>query len=412
MNWQAIRNIRQEQVGAFLALMIVVFLPNYGIAKFGPSPVVPAVLLCLFGIWLIWRERLALFAATAQRRWLMVFPLLLLPVLLSAPGSFNPRISLSTAVVLVLYFFTGVALIRALRFAPQREWLVKWISIVLLFWIVDASIQYLFGQDLFSVALNRQGRVLGPFAGNLRLSLFLALLLPILLVWLMPRGLAVTLTGFGVTAAVAMLSGVRMVLVFLAVVVAVLFFRLPGGRWKWLAVPTLALVAGAALVLSPVLQERFTRFSALQNPTFETMDRLLSGRLTIADAAANMVIDRPFTGVGAGAFQAAYQHYSTRPDDRFLRANKRVYHAHQLYVGLVAESGLIGLAAFLVIIVLAARWYRSAPQIRRHMAWPFALALLTYIFPINSQPVLYQQWLFPVLLLLLAGMLSSLDAEE
>jgi O-antigen ligase len=399
-------------MGTILALLIVVFLPNYGVEKYGPSPVVPAFFLCLLGIRPVWRERLALFASTAQQRWVVVFLLLLVPVLLSIPGSFSPRMSASIAMVLLLYFFAGVALVRSLRSREQREWLVKWTSIVLMVWIVDALVQYFSGHDLFGVLLTHDGRVLGPFAGTIRLPIYLALLLPVLLMWLMPRGLAVTLTAFGVAAALAMLSGVRAALFFLMVVAAGLFLRLPGGRQKWLVILTLMLMAGMAIALMPTLQERFVRFGTLLEPTFQNLDHLLSYRLTIWDTAANMVRDRPLTGVGAGAFQAAYEHYSTMPGDVFLRDQYRVYHAHQLYVGAIAETGLIGLFALLAILVLCIRWYWTAAPVRRDQAWPYALGLVVYAFPLNSQPVLYQQWLFPVLLLLLAAMLAALENDE
>jgi hypothetical protein len=68
LNWRAIRTIDRAQVGAFLALLIVLFLPNYGIEKFGPNPAVPAFLLALMGMWLIGHERLVIFSSTAQRR--------------------------------------------------------------------------------------------------------------------------------------------------------------------------------------------------------------------------------------------------------------------------------------------------------------------------------------------------------
>jgi O-antigen ligase len=84
-------------------------------------------------------------------------------------------------------------------------------------------------------------------------------------------------------------------------------------------------------------------------------------------------------------------------------------HAHQLYVGLAAETGLTGLLAFFVVIGLCIRWYWRAPPARRDQAWPYALGLVIYAFPINSQSVLYTHRLFPVLLLLLAGMLAALD---
>ena len=42
------------------------------------------------------------------------------------------------------------------------------------------------------------------------------------------------------------------------------------------------------------------------------------------------------------------------------------------------------------------------------MAWPFACSLFVASFPINSQPVLFTHWYFPVLLLLVCAMLAAL----
>lgn len=411
---QSIRNfpgsITHQRFGTWLALLIVAFLPNYGIEKYGPSPVIPAALLCLLGIWLVWRERMALFANAAQRRWSWLFLLLVVPVALSVPASFAPRMSLSILLVLCLYFFAGVALIRALADDVQRAWLVKWVAVILLVWMADTIIQYLLGRDLLGVTMTADGRAPGPFFGNLRLSLYLSLLLPILLWWLWPRGALLALAAFGAAIAVAMMGGARNALVYLVIVGAGLFWRLPGGRQKWLTVMTLAVFAGIAITLTPTLQERFSRFGLLMNPTFENVDRLLSYRLTIWDTAANMVQDRPLLGVGAGAFQKAYAQYSTLPNDIYLRGDTRAFHAHQLYVGMTAETGLVGLLALVAIIFLCIRWYWMASASQRTAAWPFALGLTVYAFPVNSQPVLYQQWLFPVLLLLLAGMLAALES--
>jgi len=397
------------QVGAFLALLIVLFLPNYGIEKYGPSPAVPAFLLTLMGMWLLWRQRTTLFASVAQRRWLAAFLLLFLPVLLSVPGSLDLRVSASIAAVMVFFFFTGVALVESLRADAERDWLIRWVAIVIAFWVADAYVQIVVGRDLFGITATADNRVLGPFDGNLRLSLFVALLLPMLLLWLIPRGWAVTFTAFALAGAVAMLSGSRAVLVFLAVIGAGLFLRLPGGRRKWLVVGILLLAGGVAATMSPVLMQRLELFGELRHPTFAALNHILSFRLWIWDTALNMVADRPLTGVGAGAFQAVYDHYSTIPGDIFRSGVTRAFHAHQLYVGLAAETGLIGLAAFCVLILLALRWYWRATPERRERAWPFALGLLVYVFPLNSQPVLLSQWLFPVMVLLLAGMLAALD---
>jgi O-antigen ligase len=376
LNWLVFRNLSLVQVGAFLALLMVLFLPNYGIEKFGPNPAVPAFLLSLLGMWLLWRERAVLFASRAQRRWVMVFLLLFLPIVLSVPGSLTPRVSASIAAVLFLYFFTGLALIHSLRADAERGRLIKWIAVIVAFWIADAYVQ-----------INpMEYRVLGPFAGNLRLSLFIAMLLPMTMMWLLPRGWVATFTVYSLAGVVAMLSGSRATLVFLGIVAADLFLRLPGGRRKWFVAGALTAICGVAVVMSPILLQRFELFSELRHPSFTVVNHVLSWRLWIWDTAWNMVADRPFSGVGAGAFQAAYDHYSTLPDDVFR--GSPVYHAHQLYVGIAAETGLIGLLAFCVVVVLAARWYWVATPDRRRQAWPFALGLLVYAFPINSQPVL------------------------
>jgi O-antigen ligase len=410
VNWQGIKKLTHVQIGAVLALLIVVFLPNYGIEKFGPSPVVPAFLLFLLGGWLVWRERLRIYATRAQRRWVILFLLLFVPVLASIPGSFKVLGSFSIAVVTALYYLVGVALVDSLKNAKERSMLVKWATLILLFWVADAVLQYFLRVDLFGIRIDdTEGRLLGPFDGNLRLSLFAVLLMPMVLDRLFSVGLWAVLGAFGVTGAVAMMGGSRSVLFFLSIIVVALLFRLPGRGRKWAAIGILAMVGGITLALSPVLQQRFSLFSELRTPSFATLNHLLSYRMNIWDTAYHMFQDRPFTGVGAGAFQAAYNHYSQRPDDVFVGGEVRAFHAHQLYIGLAAETGLIGLLSFCAIVALGGIWYRRATVVQRARAWPFALGLLVYVFPLNSQPVLYLQWLFPVLLLLLAGMLAALD---
>lgn len=413
MNWQTIRTMGHVRIGALLALLIVVFSPNYNILKFGPSPAVPAFLLAVLGAWLLWRERLRVFATPAMRRWVIIFLLLFVPVLASVPLSHDLRMSASTAAGLALYFFCGVALIRALRGDTERAWLAKWITVVLLFWVVDSGIQYFLGHDLFGIAVAKQGRILGPFAHNLNQSVLLLLLMPVMLWWLMMRSSAGTLAAFLAAGVVAMLGGARTILLWLGIVATALLIRLPGRRWKWGTLAAILAVIGMTLAISPALQERFGRFTRLGTVTasFENLDLLLSKRLTLWDTGLNMIRERPLTGVGVGAFRAAYDNYSTIPDDVFhtSQARHKPYHAHQLYIGMAAETGLPGLAALVLIFALCIKWYLAAPSPRRDQAWPYAVGMFVYAFPFNSQPVLFSQRVFPVLLLLLGGMLAALD---
>lgn len=409
MNWQAVRSLTIVQVGALLALLIVAVMPNFGL-KYGASPALPALLLAFLGGWLLWKERARLFEAPAARRLTLVFALLLLPVLISIPESYRPRVSASVAGMLVVYYLTGLALVRVLRGDAERAWLAKWILVVLAFWIADSVIQYLFGVDLFGVPRGADQRVLGPFYNSLRQPLLIALLLPVAL-WVLQRRGALPAMLFLVAAGfIATLGAVRMVLVMLVLVAAAFYLRLPRWRFKWVAMVLALIAVLVAIGLTPALKERMTRFTEIRELNFATIDRLLSYRAMIWETAGHMLVARPLHGVGVGGFEKAYPDYATRPDDPFRDGTARVHHAHQVYVAFAAEAGLPGLLGLIAALALGVKWYRGAPPARRDQAWPYALGLFVYFFPINTQPPLYHgNWLFPLILLLFAAMLAALD---
>lgn len=411
MNWQTIKNLTYVQIGAFLALLMVVFLPNFGIKKYGPSPVVPALLLFGLGVWLLWRERATLLADRAIRRLATVFLLLLVPMLLSIPGSFNMQATVGLAVSVALFFVMGVALVRVLRGDDVRQWLGLWITVVLALWVADGLVQYLFGQDLVGIPTGPQRRVTGLFAENIHLPILLALLLPIAIAFLQRQWALLALLIFILGSAVAVLSGARTILVWLAIIAAGVYWRLPRRSWKFPLLLGVLAAAVLAVALTPAMQERFAQLKNVETVNFDTANRFLTGRLFIWDTALNMVERRPLTGVGAGAFSSAYASFSTRPDDVFASGMLSPHHAHSAYIGLAAECGIPGVLGLLAILVLGIRWYREAPPARRDQAWPYALGLLVYAFPLNTQPPLFatMNWLFPILVLLLSAMLAALD---
>lgn len=82
-------------------------------------------------------------------------------------------------------------------------------------------------------------------------------------------------------------------------------------------------------------------------------------RLAHWQAAVNMGREYPFFGVGAGNYQAAYDAF------RLIDWDESLGHAHNYYLNVFAETGIIGLAAYLSLImfVLVAMWrLRSHPD--------------------------------------------------
>lgn len=93
-------------------------------------------------------------------------------------------------------------------------------------------------------------------------------------------------------------------------------------------------------------------FTAPSTQDFSTAERLAHWI-----AGINMFIDHPFTGVGIGAYGDAYAPYHIT-----IFVNS-LGHAHNYYINIAAETGIIGLMAFLlfltVIFVTCGRAYRT-----------------------------------------------------
>jgi O-antigen ligase len=219
--------------------------------------------------------------------------------------------------------------------------------------------------------------------------------------------------------AIAALAGARTNMVFVLLVAIALSFRLPSWKHRF-ALLLLSLSPLLVIPLSPVLQSRMhVSTAALSNESgeveqslFEKLDTISSGRMILWETAGNMLLKHPLTGVGPSAFDPAYPYFATRTNDPFRKPNeegKYAYHAHQMYVGMAAETGLIGLAGLLACIALIVRWYRQASAPARAAANPYAVTLAVIAFPINSQPVLYAGWWFPIVLMLLCGLLVALE---
>ena len=104
--------------------------------------------------------------------------------------------------------------------------------------------------------------------------------------------------------------------------------------WLLLLVPCVILLAQDSLV---------ERILSIANPT-DTSSTL---RLALWESTVAMIIDKPFLGIGWGAYWLVYPDY-----DFFLQdPGTKIFHAHNMYLNIAAEIGLPGLFVFLAIMV-------------------------------------------------------------
>lgn len=414
MNWRLPEPLFTARNLAWLAGFMLVFW-----APFWGSQRLPVLILLGIGLALHIQSRRWLPTGQAERRWGAIFLLLWIPCLLATPYSYHPQGSLTLCLVLLLHYWVGIALLHGLR-QPGHAHAAKAIGWTLLFWTLDGFLQFTFGRDLFGVPLdNTQMRVLGPFDGNLHMGLFIVVLMPLLLWPLAGTRPWTAMLLLGPLGAISALAGARTNMVFALLVALALMFRLP--TWKHRAMLLLLSLSPALVIpFSPMLQERMQRNDMIlggeagrnEQTLFEKLDELSSRRMILWESAGHMLRAHPLTGVGPSAFDTAYPHFATRANDPFRNQNaegKYAYHAHQMYISVAAETGLIGLVGLLLAIALSVRWYRQAAPHAREAANPYVVSLAVIAFPINSQPVLYAGWWFPIVLLLLCGMLAALE---
>jgi O-antigen ligase len=116
----------------------------------------------------------------------------------------------------------------------------------------------------------------------------------------------------------------------------------------------------AAAVLATVIY--FGAFASV-----EARGRILeleggTGRTDIWTVGWRMVQDQPLLGVGAGNFPVASIHYLLEPGallrTDFIVDNPKV--AHNTYLNVLAELGVVGLALFLAIIASSMWWAAQA----------------------------------------------------
>ena len=130
-------------------------------------------------------------------------------------------------------------------------------------------------------------------------------------------------------------------LAYVAILLVSAYYLAPnlGARVRWMAVAALFSIAGAVLAGSI-----FERLSGVDSFTEIT-------RLAIWAGAWLIFMGHPVAGIGYGNFKTVLAATISVPDGFMLDA-------HNLYLELLAETGILGLAAFAMLIVICLRYAR------------------------------------------------------
>lgn len=249
------------------------------------------------------------------------------------------------------FLLFGLAVLDVSRRRPAGRYLVMGLAAGILTAAFNTFLAYTLGHDIFLRPLSRYTGKLRDANRILHMTAYGA---PIFFAWaladpgLSPKKRA----GLFAVAAVAMLEllqmGARTPIIasfagtFFAVVVIMARVR----RTAW-GLAVLALFAAGALAVA----------------SYRHMWHLMSfyDRIYIWRVSAGMFLEHPLTGVGVGSFREAYQQMAASGAvEPFVSPTGRTYaaplqtHSHNLYLMLLASTGLLGFISFFWLFVEAA----------------------------------------------------------
>jgi putative inorganic carbon (HCO3(-)) transporter len=241
------------------------------------------------------------------------------------------------------------------------------------------------GRPLFGFGLLQEGRVQGGTGDPSFFAAAQLIALPLILVLASNTKKVLVRNALYLVALVnigSVLSTVSRGGTIQLVVVLILLLALPARTI--FSSPTQKRVAMAALVAGMAVF--FVHYSADLAPRLETIysrssDKTGSGRLAIWPAAVDAFNERPFLGIGYGAFvRTSVDRIYATPGASIENFNVHPEEVHNVFLGTAAELGIPGLTIFLALLfstgVLLRRTANRAREVGAHFISSIANALI------------------------------------
>ncbi len=374
--------LRFGVMGLLVVLLISLPLGRVTLAELGSVTVSPLMIIIVMLV-AFWSWGFLTGSRKIRASW-MQLPLAILLLWSTISLYWTPDIALALKFLLVLTMGAAVYVIVSEAVHSEKEVrAIVWAVVGIMGAVgLYAVISYIWGLSGVSGDLVKSGselynRVEGIFTHPNFLGTFFALIIP-------P----------GVALATSEAVGWRKVLAYSLVAAAIAGLALTYSRGGWvgtgvgivslLLLPQRRFSLLVSLPLIGLLSLPFIASSAVSGAILERLasfgksgltDSGVSPRLQIWSAAPNLVEEHALLGIGPGNFGVAYgdfhritpvpDSYYTLPDWYVYAANPPVQffpHAHNLFLNLAIELGVVGLAAFILLLALA---FLKAWRIRR-----------------------------------------------
>lgn len=384
-------------LASLLLLAFVALLP------FEPLYNAPLIALGALGLLRAASGRVRL--GSPENRFLCIaFLCIWLPMLASLPDAVNPGESIRKTASACVYFFAGVYVTGAYTCFRDLDRVMTGVVIICTVWCLHALAPLLSGAGWLGTPYEEGRRLTGLFPVPGRIGYVLAGFAPLFFEGIRrasgrwrwsPALLAPYL-------AVILLSGSRTAWGALAVAaVGHLWFvvrrreRPPWNR-KRTAAACAAMVLAAAIAVHARPEGAVRAWGAIE-PRIESLAGLWSGdririetavsfRISVWETAARMFSAHWLNGVGPRGFRYAYYDYSPAPDYFLMLARFQRPPAapHSPVLEIAVSAGVLGLLGYALLAASFLRGLRRLDLDSLGSAYPYALALIVALFPLNG----------------------------
>lgn len=377
-------------------LLIAAVLPLFASNSLFNLPIATMAIIALV---MLVRGRWTLHREPATRLFVLLFLAFWLPMLLACLDAVNPARSLKTTLTWLRFGLAGIYVLTILARPDRLERLGLFTLVVVGAWSLDGVIQYVFGQNLLGYP-HAQLQVNGVFHPNYLLGIMTAsLLAPCIAVMTSLAGKArLLLLAAPALPAAILLGANRNSWLMTAVVIAALGAGALLRGWRPRPLPAvllvLALAAGAGLLIASddALQRRLVDSAGALSLDAASFDKASGYRLTLWRTAMHMFMAEPLTGVGPRGFRYAYADHAGAGDFWLEHFGRGQTHPHQQVLEIGAETGLPGLAGYLLAWIIIIRLFGRALQRPGYAALGWVTAAGLAVFPLNAHKAFYSSY--------------------
>jgi O-antigen ligase len=344
-----------------------------------------------------------------------------IPAIASLALSVNKSSTLEGIGTILASAFVGLGMLTGLENTQARLIQQRGIAIIVATWILAACIY-----SAVSIGFHGSIETLTPslsFLTSSRFGRLLTMLMPMAL-WRPIRERSVGGFGLLIGAGIAtILSGQRNNILSYLIGACLLLSQLP----RKLAIRLFAAVVAIILCVypfstelktrtrqivsaihpaTPVAQQEFRQEKKTKNTLLDRFNLISNDRGFIYDAAIKMVRSNPITGTGAFTFKDAYPKFADRRDKQRFTAPPG---PHNIYLGTLAQTGIIGLAGLFMTIHLLVRWHLSCrgSKFKHKEANPYSASLIVILFPLITQNDFYSSFFSTTFLYMSCGLLTA-----